>query len=206
MRGVTLLASVAGLFFMSAASADVLHPGEKVVDPRVSFVGIDEYPDYVFYLRYQASRGAEDIPYRMIEVKDVSAFNLSVRNHLGHMFLLAIKRSEFNKRAMDDLSLNWLTEKSTEVIHAVLRKPSTRGSIYDVQAPVSAYRVTLQNGQINVDGPDVETFPHPSAWVNVLPMFVFGIFIALSLATLGIWFVRRRRLNAKTPTETPTPS
>ena len=190
------------LVLAPSASADVVRPGEKSVNPLVRFMGIEEHQEHVFYLQIQREqRNEPDKPSpKLIEVKDSTPFNLNAGFRLESMYLLAIERKEFDKRAKDDPSLKWLTEEADGVMCAYPIMPSTIGLIDDVAVPLTSYRVTLQNGRLQVEGPDIEKVQKKSAWGNFMLMAAAGIFIALSLATLGIWFVRRRWLGAKTPT------
>jgi hypothetical protein len=188
------LAAVCSLLIVSAASADLPLPKDiKYVDPRVRFEGIDAHADYVFHLRFLTFVGGPNgVPYTVIEVKDAKPFNLNAQRRLINMQLLAVERKEFEKRAKDEPSLKWLTDKTEGVLAAKVVSPSTTAPISIKEVPVTTYRVTLQDGKLKVelveDKKRGQAAPFGS-WPNV----AFGVVSALSLAWFGIWFVRRGR-------------
>jgi hypothetical protein len=185
MRHVILSASIAGLLFVCVVAADTLRHGQKVIHPRVSFEGIEKYADHVFYLRFQPNRDGG--PYQTIEVKDTTPVNLH-GGHLSNMSLLAMERKEFDHRAADDPTLNWLSARTGGVMQASLTTPPTRGPDYELQVPVTVYRVTVNSG-----GLYVQRMPRIASPAESPAMWIAGIVSALSLAMVGIWFARRRR-------------
>ena len=84
----TFAFAIAGsLLFASAVSADVPPPPNAKTMARVSFQGIEEHPDYVFYLlRPGGGGGPRTFPPTLTAVKDSKPFNLNGgRNGLGGM-------------------------------------------------------------------------------------------------------------------------
>jgi hypothetical protein len=189
MSRCALLAFSLVLLAASASWADLPLPKNlKYVDPRVSFEGIDKHADHVFYLRFQTFTAAPTKDYRLIEIKDAKPFNLNAQRRLANMSLLALERKEFDKRAKDDPSLKWLTDKTDGVLLAKLDAPSTTGSVNLTEVPVTSYRVSLKEGKLSAEL--VKDAKRSDA--GPLPIWGFGLVLALSIAGLGIWFARRR--------------
>ena len=168
----------------SAARADVPLPWyEKHVDPHVRFEGIEDHGDYVFYLRFFNYHGNPSFGrHYLVEVKDSDVIGLGAHRSLSNMSILALKRNEFERGAADDPSLQWLTNKTAGVLYAPLPTPWGTGTILDSDTSVTAYRVTLANGKLVVE--DIT----PANWTRL----GVGLFAAISLIALGIWFARRR--------------
>ncbi len=194
MLRATLLAFVFTLLAASVASADVPLPKNlKYVDPRVSFDGVEKHKDHVFYLRFLTfSGGPANIPHRLVEVKDSKPFNLKAQRRLINMSLLAMERKEFDKRAKDDPSLKWLTDKAEGVLAAAINSPATTGPANAKEVAVTTYRVALKDGALSA--PMVKNTERSDATpAGLMPMWLFGLISALSLSSLGIWAARRRR-------------
>ena len=179
---------------VSTAWADVPLPSDlKYIDPRMRFDGVEEHKDYVFHLRFLTfSGGPANTPYRLIEVKDAKPFDLKSQRRLTGMALLAMERKEFDKRAKDDPSLKWLTDKTEGVLKASINAPSTVGSVKDKEVPVTEYKTSIKDGKLSAELQKKEKPRSEAAPDGRLPQLAFGVFSALSLAVLGIWFVRRR--------------
>ena len=193
MYRVILFTLAVSLVSVSAVSADIPLPKNlKYVDPRVRFDGIDKYEDYVFYLRFLTfTGGPAGVPHRLMEVKDTKAFNLKAERRLGNMSLLAIERKDFDKRSKEDPSLKWLTDKTEGVLAATFNSPSTTGSVNDKEVPVTAYRAAIKDGKLTVELVKAEKRGDAGP-AGLMPMWLLAIVGSLSLACLGIWFVRRR--------------
>jgi hypothetical protein len=101
------------------------------------------------------------------------------------MHLLAMERKEFEKRAKEDPTLKWFTDKTGGVLRANVVSPSTVVSVLVREAPVTTYRVALQDGKLTA-----EMVGAKKSSSAVPPMA--GIAVALSLMSFGIWFARRR--------------
>ena len=171
----------------SASRADVSVPlswYEKHVDPKLRFEGIEDHGDYVFYLRFFNYHGNPKFGrHYFVEVKNSDAFGLGNYRRLSDLSILALKRSEFERRSADDPSLQWLTNKTAGVLYAPLSMPGGVGTMLDSDTSVKAYRVTLASGELMVE--DVT----PANWTRLS----VGLCAAISLIALGIWFARRRR-------------
>ena len=98
----------------------------KATMARVSFQGIENHPDYVFYLlRPGGGGGPRTFPPTLTAVKDSKPFNLNGgRYGHGGMKLLAVEQKEFDKRAKDDPALKWLTGKTEGYLSAPSMPPS----------------------------------------------------------------------------------
>ena len=187
-----LLAVIGLLVIVGVVSADVPLPKDlKYIDPWVQFDGVEKYVDHVFYLRFLTFTGApmKKTPFTLREVKNAKPFPLFVRRHLTNMSLLAMDRKEFEKRAKEDASLKWLTDKAEGVLEAYLvDTPETAISVKQKEAPVTVYRVALKDGKLTAE--TVRDKKRSDA--GPMPMWGFGLVLALSIAGLGIWFARRR--------------
>ena len=191
--GRTFVFAVAGsLLFAAGVFADIALPGNiKYIDPRVSFQGIEKHPDYVFHLRFLTfSGGPANVPHRLVEVKDSSVFNLNAARRLTDMKLLALERKEFDKRAKDDPSLKWLTDKTEGVLWASVTPPSTTAPANVKEAPVTIYNVSLEEGKLTVEllpgNKRSETAP-----AGLLSTWVAGLGITACLVCMGLWLRRR---------------
>ncbi|HZZ80485.1 MAG TPA: hypothetical protein VFE62_18420 [Gemmataceae bacterium] len=185
-----LVAVVGTLMMVGAVSADVPLPKDKkYIDPRVKFDGVEKYADHVFYLRFLTfTGGPARTPYTLREVKDGKPFALNAKRRIINVTLLAMNRKEFAKLSKDDASLKWLSDKTEGVVTANVIAPSTVGSADLKEAPVTTYRVELKDGKLSVEM--VRDTKRSDA--GPLPMWGFGLVLALSIASLGIWFARRR--------------
>ena len=186
--------------FVSNASADTAPPpGHKRVNPYVRFEGIEKHADHLFYVQLQTfSGGPGPKPNRLSQVIDSAPFTFYAEDRIQTLFLLAIERKEFDKRSKDETSLEWLTDKADGVKSALINSRST------------TYCVSLKDGKLTLEL--VKELKHTEAEdqrrteappSSLLPMWAFGLVSALSLAGLGIWFVRRRRSPPKAPAISP---
>jgi hypothetical protein len=192
MNRTSAFAIGVGLLVALAAWADVPLPKDiKYIDPRVKFERVKDHADQVFHLRFLTfSGGPSGIPYRVMEVKDSEPFNLNAQRRLYDMKLLAMDRKEFEKRAKDDPSLKWLTDKTEGVLSVAVSPPSTTASVKVKEAPVTTYRVNLKEGKLSAErvGEGKRTDAGPT---GLLPVWAFGIIASLSVAWFGIWYSRR---------------
>jgi hypothetical protein len=187
-------AVVGSVLVASSAAADVPLPKDlQYVKPRLRFEGIEAQPDYVFYLRYLTfSGGPAGVPHTLTPVKDAKVFTLDAARRLIDMKLLAMDRKAFAKRAEDDPSLKWLTDKTEGVLSAGVPTPSTTAPASLKEAPVTAYHVALKNGQLTVEMLP-KTKRGETAPFGPAPGWVIGLVGAISLVWLGLWLARRNR-------------
>ncbi len=180
------------MFVVASSRGDLPLPNDiKYIDPRVSFDGIDQYPDQVFYLRFITfSGGPNGVPPTLIEVKDSKAFNLNAQRRLTNMQLLTMNRDAFNKLAKDDAKLKFMNDKTEGVVAANLKAPPTTAPVTTKEGPVTTYRVKLKDGKLTVE--PVEEKKRSQALPKVPPLWVVGIVGSLCMAALGLWFTRRR--------------
>lgn len=192
MSRVILFAFTSSLIATSVAVADIpLPPNFKYVIPRVRFDGVKKHADYVFTLRFETEgRAPNSRHHGLIVVNDDTPFDFNVQRIFG-MSLLAMERKEFSKRVKEDPSLKWLTDETDGVLRASVSPPSTTGSVKDKEVPVTAYKVLLKDGKLTVELQKADKARSDAAPDSRLPQVAFGIFSALSLALLGVWFVRR---------------
>jgi hypothetical protein len=122
------------------------------------------------------------------EVKDAKPFALNAQRRIIDVTLLAMDRKEFEKRAREDSSLGWLSDKTEGVLKANINAPSTVVSADLKEAPVTTYRVTLKDGKLSAQ----MVRDRKTSDAGPLPMWGFGLALTLSIASLGIWFARRR--------------
>ena len=198
----TFVFAIAGsLLFASAVSADVPPPPNAKTMARVSFQGIEEHPDYVFYLlRPGGGGGPRTFPPTLTAVKDSKPFNLNGgRYGLGGMKLLAVEQKEFDKRAKDDPALKWLTGKIEGFLSAALDAPVMVAPADVKEDPTTTYNVSLKEGKLTVElVPDAKR--SESTPTGLVPTAVAGLGIAICMAGMGLWLTRRsRNVHEETP-------
>ncbi len=194
MRRTLGLAFAVSLFVVSAASADIPLPKDlKHVDPVVRFDGVEKHPGQVFFLRFLTFTGSPaGIPHRLIEVKDGKPFALNAQRRLGDVKLLAVERKEFEKRAKEDGSLKWLTDKTAGILVANVPGPSTVAKAALKEVPVTAYQVAIKDGKLTVTKEALEG-KSGGAGSPLLPLWAFGLLGAFAVAGFGVWVARRGR-------------
>lgn len=192
---VRLLAVAVLLTPMAAAFADLPPPaGERRVNPVVRFEGIEKYPGYVFFLRYLGSNGppvfSGGVPPMVIEIIDSKSIDLYAHRHISVFEFFALTREDFEKRVKDDPSRKWLTATAPGALRANIGGPITTASIRDKVDPVTTYRVSIRNGQLNAVM--VNSVMRSEAPVNA-PSSLCGFASAftLCLTSLGIYLARR---------------
>jgi hypothetical protein len=178
----------------SVARADIPLPDHlKYADPEMTFGGIAEHPDYVFHLRFHTYNGNPDsTPYTVVEIPNSKPFPLKLQRRLGDMKLLAMKRTDFAKRAKDEKSLAWLTDKTEGVLAAEVEEPTTVVLKTAKKPPQATYKAQLKNGKLEVELVSRTKDPEANAG-SVLPNSMAGLALAAGLASLGMLIVRRRK-------------
>jgi len=198
-----LAALVAILIVAAAASANFGPPyvpkDRKVAEPPLSFAGVENHTDYVFYLRYDLQYGG----YTLIEVKDNKAFKLDFKAKdriasMRSLALLAMKRKDFDKRKQEDSSLNWLTKKPDGLLEAPLTPLETTVPIAVKEIPVTTYQVTIRDGKLNAEKVASEK-SGAADWNRLVPPWAVGIACSISMTWLGIWFSRRTLSSSAKP-------
>lgn len=192
-----VMAFTVGLLIARAASADMspsMPKGYKYADPRVNFEGIEQHPDYVFHLRYLTYGGKgkqrdDDATHSTIPVKDSKAFSLKTKEYLTDVYLLAMDRKEFDKRAKEDPTLNWLTDKTEGVLRASITELRTNVSEDVKEVPVITYRISLKDGKLSAELDQKKK--SEAGPFRMLPGWAFGLMISLALAWFGLWFAWR---------------
>jgi hypothetical protein len=193
MRQVLLLAIVAGLVFVSVATADVpLPPDVKYVTPRVRFEGVDKYAEHVFFLKYNAGPGNPlAAPPTIVEVKNTEPFEMTGGRRLANVHLFAVPRTDVAKLREKDPKMGWLSDSTPGVLKAPLTPPSTTASIKLKEVPITSYRVVIEEAKLKVELVPAEN-KRGEAPTNRLPTVVAASAAGLSLAIFGVWFARRR--------------
>lgn len=189
---------VGSLLFASTSLADIPLPKDlKRIEPRVSFEGIEKYPDYVFFLRFSSSPGNPiGAPHTLLPIKNTNPFVIKPNGRLISMHLLAMDRKEYEKRAKADAGLKWLTEKAEGVLSANVSHPETVVSIKIVDVPVETYLAVIKDKKLTVQniGKKKGSEIVPFGW---LPNLVGGIALTVSLTWMGLWLIRRNRRKVK---------
>jgi hypothetical protein len=188
-----VLATGISVLWIGGVRADIpLPPDIKYVDPRVSFEGIDKYPDQVFLLRYLTFTGGPGkTPYSLVEVKDGNPFNLNAQRRLINVQLLTMKRDDYEKRAKDNPPSKWLDDKTEGVVVAKLATPPTTAPSTVKEAPVTQYRVEFKDGKLTAEKLEEKKGSLASP-PGLPPVWAVGLVGSLCVASLGLWFVRRR--------------
>ena len=197
MKRFFLLTGAILLALASTSTADLPPPpGIVEVTPRVRLVGMDKYPDHVFYVTLKTSRGNPKAGTLLrFEMKNADPVTLKgSQRRIADMYVLAIDRKDFEKRKAADDTLAWLTEKADGVLSASVTPPSTVGKAKDKEVPVTEYTVSIADGKLTAAMKAAEKAKSTSALSadGQLQPWVIGIACALSLGLFGIWFARRR--------------
>jgi hypothetical protein len=198
MRQVLFIAIFASLP-VGSVRADLAMPGprwpslpkfERHVDPRLSFEGVDEYPNHRFFLRYQTfQRGPQE--YSVIEVTNSRPVTLKIERYLGSVQLLAVERKAYAERRRKDLDDDWELQRITGALTANMTAPSTTAPLIG-KRPVSQYRVRLEDGKLSVESTQNRKSSRAEP-VGPLPAWTLAIAFSASLAWLGICFAGRGR-------------
>jgi hypothetical protein len=202
MHRTLLFAFSLCLVLASSASADVPRPPStdtKVIPPRVRFDGVDQYADYVFVLKYNSGDGRPfAAPPWTLEVRDSKAFTLyGTGNRIVNMHILVLERKDYDKRKAENPKLDWLIDKTPGVLKAALVAPSTTGSVKDSEIPVTVYRVLLKKGKLSVENIGKENRRSEGGAGGPVSIGAVGVACALSIISLGLWFVRRQAGSGK---------
>lgn len=170
-----------------AVRADIPLPFyNRYVKPWVRFEGIEDHPDQVFYLRFLTySGGPSGTPHTLIEIKNSDPFDPHLQRRIEGMSLLVMSRTEFATRASTDSSLQWLNKETDGVLNVPIMPPATVAWMISDSTPVTTYRVTLNGSR-----PSVERLEPEWTW---LQLSIGGV-AAISVALLGIWLFRRRKV------------
>jgi hypothetical protein len=154
--------------------------------------GIGEHADYVFCLRFITFVGGPgDTPHTVVQVRDSKPFILDCQRRLFDMKLLAIKRTDFEKRSKSEKSLTWLTDKTEGVLAAEVDAPSTVAPKKLKKPPLTTYRVKWKDGKLAVETVSAPKIEETNSG-GVLPNSMAGLALAAGLASLGLLFARRR--------------
>ena len=194
VKSLTLCSLTLTLASSSSRGDIPLPPNLKYIDPVVRFDGVAKLPDYEFRLRFITfTGGPSGVPATYKSVTDGSAFPLGASRRLLDMQLLGLKRDEFARRAKEDPSLRWLTDKTPDVLAADVPTPSTTGKATEA-VPVTNYRVSLKEGKLVVDQVAEEekkagVAPPSGTWIA-------GIALPLAIAGSGLWLGRGVRFAA----------
>lgn len=176
---------------VAASRADIpLPPNMHYIDPFVRFDGLAKLPEYEFRLRFQTFTGGPSGIYTYRTVPDGKSFNLKCERRLIDMQLLGLKREEFDRRAKEDKSLQWLTDEVPGVLAAEVSPPSTVGK-RGQPTPVSQYRVTLKDGVLQVE--EIAVDRGGASFVSPWATWISGVALSFGAAGFGLWLSRRPR-------------
>lgn len=189
----TTLTVAITLLFGATAAADFPLPAHlKTVDRLVRFEGIEKFPEKIFYLRYSNTNGAPrqtDPP--TLARAGAETIRLAPGRHMHRFEILAVDRGAFDEHEKSGDLAVWLAGSPEGILVASPPPPSDAAPISSLTPPVTTYRLSIQNGSL-----DVEAISPPlveRAVTGNLPIVVYGSAIALGVAAAGLWFVRRRR-------------
>jgi hypothetical protein len=175
---------------LANAGPTPLPKDRKIVEPPVRFEGLDKHPDHVFYMYY----GAVYFEFKFVELKDAEpiklSFNTKNRSPDVYLQVMALERTEFEKRKKADPTLKWFLESKDGVLIARPPAPKATAPLDVKDVPVTTYRVTLKDGKLNAEkiAPMKTGAVEPS---GVMPTWIFGIIMSISIAWFGLWFARR---------------
>ena len=202
MKRILLSASLVNLLFTSLAWADVALPDHLIdADPQVRFLGIEKYPEYVFFFTYTNADPRSLLRWPVqVAVKGEGEITVTGGKHFGGARLLAVSRTEFDRRGnVDENTPGALVVPLLDVTSVVPRS--------NKRASFSEYRVSIRDGKLSADtvkasGNNETRASRPFAWCVGASAFM------LSLAGLGIWFARRRwrKLDARSVSNEKPPA
>lgn len=191
---VRLLAIASLLFSSATVFADIPLPkGERSVKPVVRFEGLEKHADHVFFLRYLSSVSPpiDGIPPMVFEVKDSKPIDLGGGRFILVYEFFALTKDDFARRLKDDPSRKWLKADTPGVLRADINGPITIAKERDKADPVTSYRVSIKNGKLFANL--VKDNQRSEAPVDApFGLCAMGSALTLSIASLGIWFARRR--------------
>jgi hypothetical protein len=203
MRCRMLYRSITAAVLVACAAsfecADVpLPPNQKYIDPRVQFEGVGKYEDQVFVLKFNTGSGNPFAgPPVYLDVKNSEPFNLNAQRRLVNMELFAVERKEYEKHK-NEPKKDWLTTKTAGVLSAGINAPGTVAPADQKEVPVTRYRVEISDGKLKVEKAATEkkqsdaSPAEPRSSLANVPSLAVGVALALSMATFGLWLVRRR--------------
>jgi hypothetical protein len=149
--GAILLLAV----FAGKAPADMAFPGYNWQEPHLRFAGLENHPDYVFYLKYQSGPGNPGVGKRnAVRITSGEPFTLpeTGRRRFIHTALVAVPRGSLPS-ADTDPDWEWLSEKTSGVLEARLDDNDLDRS-YWITDPnnhyVTPYQVAIQEGRLEV--------------------------------------------------------
>jgi hypothetical protein len=182
------------LIVVSVAAADVpLPPDLRYVKPRVRFLGVENYPEQAFFLKFRTANGNPfAAPPVHVEVKNAEPFTLLTARRITGVELFALPAREAKKRRAEDSSLKWLDPKTPGLLSAGVKAPPTVTSRKDSEVPVTTYKVTIKDGKLIVESPTVEK-KSEAPGIDRTRTLVAGLAFAVGLALLGLWFARKNR-------------
>lgn len=205
-----MIALAIGLTSQAVARADIAYPWydrmfmedvrmRNVKTPRVRFEGIEKNTDYIFYLQYSLSYPHPhfdefyNVPHNPIEIRDEKAIELSIDDHgFASMKLIAVKRVDAARMSKDEKG--WISENTPAVLIANLETPETyvrKTLLWRItKDPITTYRIHMEGNNLSVENLSKDK-KRSDARLDRLPTIMAGLAISLSMATLGLWFVRR---------------
>lgn len=191
MRRAVLLFS-AVLLATSSARADIpLPPTQKYVDPIVQFDGVGQHSEYVFYLRYITfSGGPSGVPHTLVAIKDSKPHPLDTERRLSDFQLLAIKKSDFDKRPKGEKLEDWLTPETAGVLAADLDYPPTVIGKFE-KVSVTRYRVSLKDGKLTAALVEEKKNDVPPIFGLPWSTIIGGLALSLAVAWAGLLLARR---------------
>jgi hypothetical protein len=174
-------------------------PGEKWQEPHLRFAGVEDFPDYVFYLKYQSGPGNPGVGERnAVRITSGASFTLpeTGRRRFTNTALVAVPRGSIPS-ADTDPDWEWLSEKTPGVLEARLDDNDLFrfNWFFDPNDHyVTPFQVAIKNGQLDVTRLPLEgVAPVIRLGPLCLPMWPTVLVMALTIAGIGVWFARRRR-------------
>lgn len=179
-----LLASMSAI-----ASADIIQPGYKRIEPVVAFEGLDDYPAYRFYLFKQISAGGPVGPAREA-ITDSKPFVPKWGAAAGRCYLLAIPKGVSEKDLEPEHRGDF--PACPGLISCELKLPPTYGLVSQPDRTFTRFQVKIKDGKLVAPG-EAELPPQKpgTAEPKSSSSIFYGLSIALLAVAIGMVFSRR---------------
>jgi hypothetical protein len=187
--------------------ADMIPPGpwERQVRQRFRFDNLADYPDFDFYFVYSIDYSR--IPYSNESVVNVLSgrpVEISPGRSGTYVRLMALPKESPVPKFSNSWSTErqrWIREGPSNAIYSPRLKTLPNGgwtTSFDLTDQyLTPYRVTMSNGEIQVEQLSVE-------WrLDYLRTVILGLSLSFVCVPVGLWIARRRKKGTDAPQPSP---
>ncbi len=163
----------------------------KLAQPRLQFKGIADYPDYVFVIKCNIGFRISIVQ----QVKDDKEFTIAIEEtkrieEKGSLYLYAIPKKKFDKLKKEDPPSKWIEGDRDGTLFEICKDIPTTIPKTSKEYPLIRYQVIIQEGELRAKKLEPKPSEDPKKSSSLRPIGI-GVLCCLSLAWLGVWFVRR---------------